>query len=58
MSAAGLGGINGGTPPIATESDNAPGDNPMPARGVASPVSAAGAGRQTASRAGALPLAK
>lgn len=58
MSAAGLGGINGGTPPIATESENSPGDNPMPARGVASPVSAAGAGRQTAARAGALPLAK
>lgn len=54
MSAAGLGGVNGGTPPIASESDNEPGQNPAPAPGNASRVSPEGAARQVASRRGAV----
>lgn len=45
LTAAGLGGINGNNPPIAGESDNAPGENPAPAPGVASPVPAEVAAR-------------
>lgn len=58
MTAAGLGGVNGGTPPIASESDNEPGENPAPAPGNASRVSPEGAARQTASRRGAVALKK
>ena len=53
---AGLGGINGAPSSIATESENEPGANPMPIRGVASPTSPEGAIRKVASRAGAAPV--
>ena len=54
----GLGGIQGGTPPIATEGDNEPGMNPSAFAGQASPVSPEGAHRQVAARAGASPLVR
>lgn len=53
MNAAGMGGINGGVPPIAGEGENEPGANPAPGGGVASPVSPEGAVAQVASRNGA-----
>lgn len=53
MNAAGMGGINGGNPPIAGEGENEPGANPAPGGGVASPVSPQGAVAQMASRNGA-----
>jgi hypothetical protein len=56
--AAGLGGINGAPPPIATESENEPGANPAAIRGAASPVSPEGATRQVAARAGAAPIVR
>ena len=52
----GMGGINGAPSAIATESENEPGANPMPIRGVASPTSPEGAIRKVASRAGAAPM--
>jgi len=52
----GMGGINGAPSAIATESENEPGANPMPIRGVASPTSPEGAIRKVASRAGAAPV--
>ena len=51
--AAGMGGINAGTPPIATEGENQPGMTPAAAPGNASPVSPQGAVAQVASRTGA-----
>ena len=50
----GAGGAPAGAPSaIASESENAPGENPQSGRGVASPISAQGAIRQKAARAGA-----
>jgi len=49
----GMGGINGATPNVASESDNAPGGQPAAAPGNASPVSPQGAIQQMASRNGA-----
>lgn len=49
----GMGGVNGQPPPIASESENAPGATPTPTGGVASPVSPQGAIRQLAARRGA-----
>lgn len=43
----------GAMPPVAGEGENNPGENPMPARGVASPVSAGGAAKMMAARRGA-----
>ena len=58
MTANGQGGINGQPPPIATESENAPGQNPAAAAGAGSPVSPEGAIRQQLSRSGAPALVK
>src|SRR3990167_7094994 len=57
VTGAGMGGINGAPSPIATESENIPGENPAPIRGVASPVSPEGAIRGAAARRGAPALA-
>lgn len=51
----GTSGINGQPSPIATESENEPGQNPAAIRGQASAVSPEGAIRQQASRVGAAP---
>ncbi len=48
-----LAGFGGGFAPVASESNNVPGENPAPAPGRASPVSAEGRVRQVASRNGA-----
>lgn len=53
MTGAGMGGVNGAQPPIATEGENAPGQNPQSGAGVASPVSPQGAIQQIAARNGA-----
>ena len=53
MSAINQAGINGAPAGIASESENAPGENPQSGRGVASPISAQGAIDQKAARAGA-----
>jgi len=53
MTAMGQGGLNGANPPISTEAENEPGQNPQSGQGVASPVSPEGAMRQMASRNGA-----
>ena len=58
VTGAGMGGINGQPPPIATESENTPGENPASAPGSGSPVSAEGAVRQQLSRSGAPALVK
>jgi len=58
MTGLGQGGLNGKTPPIASESDNTPGGAPAQGGGVASPVSPAGAIRQMASRSGAATMVK
>ena len=47
------GAPQGQPPPVSTEGNNVPGENPTPSGGVASPVSAAGAIKQMASRTGA-----
>ena len=49
----GMGGVNGAPAPIATESENAPGANPQPGAGVASPTTPEGAIRMMAARTGA-----
>lgn len=54
----GMGGINGAPAAIATEGENAPGQNPQAGGGVASPVSPEGAMRMMAARAGAPALVK
>lgn len=57
----GMGGmpdVAGAQPPVASESQNNPAENPAPIRGQASPVSSAGRVRQMASRSGAPTLVK
>jgi len=49
----GMGGVNGAPPGIASESDNAPGENPAASGGVAPRMSPEGAINAMASRAGA-----
>ena len=49
----GMGGVNGAPPGIASESDNAPGENPAAAGGVAPKMSPQGAINAMASRSGA-----
>ncbi len=58
ITAAGMGGVNGQPPPIASESENTPGQNPAAAAGAGSPVSPEGAVRQQLSRSGAPALVK
>lgn len=59
VTAAGIGGgINLTPPPIASEGDNVPEENPAAIRGQASPVSPEGANRQVASRSGAAPMVR
>ncbi len=53
MSAVGGAGINAAAPPIASESDNVPGENPQSGAGVAPPVSPQGAIRNVAAKNGA-----
>jgi hypothetical protein len=53
MSSVGQAGVNGAPSAIAAEDDNAPGGNPNPGRGVASPISAEGAINREATRRGA-----
>lgn len=48
-----IGSVAGAPGAIASESDNAPGENPQSGRGVASPISPEGAIRQKAARSGA-----
>lgn len=48
----------GGGSPIATPSDNAPGENPAPAPGIASPVGSRGKVAQAAQRGGGAPAIK
>lgn len=48
----GMGGINATPPPIATESENEPGQNPPPIAGNATPTTPQGAINQVASRTG------
>lgn len=55
MGASGQAGINGAPPPIASESENIPGENPAAMQGVASPVSPQGAMNMMAARSGAAP---
>lgn len=58
VTGAGLGGINGAPPGIASESDNAPGAAPQSGAGVASPVSPQGNIRQQLSKSGAATMMK
>jgi hypothetical protein len=58
VTAAGQGGVNASPPPIASESDNAPGNNPAPAPGNPVPTTPQGAMNQVAARSGGAVIRK